>query len=289
MKTLLTLLLPLLAFSLGAASVRAQEVGDTKEIIEARYGSPEISRSWGNRVTWSYGDGARFEFEDGRLIEFVPGKIIRKAVPSSSATDPEPARVVPPPTSQGKPAIQNDSPPAEGSPKRKPETITVGNREIRTFPIAMAVATVYGFLFLGLSQFPANRRTIGAVALALLFSIALLGNLIGLARAHGAVGLPEAIGLLIWATLFVGLCRGSSAAFGIYVILQTLGACVFALVALHLRSWLVLVPALGAAGSVAILFSPPVGGFLDRHRVAVTPPPLPPLEAHRPDLVETRR
>ncbi len=153
----------------------------------------------------------------------------------------------------------------------------------------MAVAIFYGFVFFALNQFPANRRTIGAVAIALLFSLALLGNLIILARAHEEIGIPEVVGLLIWVSLFVGLCRGSSSAFGIYVILQTLGACVFALFALHLRSWLVLIPALSAAGSVSILFSPPVGGFLDRHRVAVIPPPLPPLETVRPDLVETRR
>ncbi len=292
MKAVLVLILLTVALASGGASLHAQEPGDSPELLLRKFGRPEMSRSTGNREFWFYGDGARVVFEEGKLIEFVPsvGKpmpVKRKVARAAPPPAPEPVQEVKP---APQPALPKPPPPppppappvAKPKEEPKPEAIAVGPLQIRTLPIGIAALLGYGALVLVLHQrFRADDHKAGATALSALFAITLVVGLASLAWVRRGIGPLELLGATVLIAAFARAWKGSALAFGTYVVLQAVTAAFFVLGAIYLQSWLMAVPALGAIASVAILYSRPVGGFLDRFKVEaeveveVAPPPTP--------------
>lgn len=255
MKTLCALFLSLLL----PAIVYAQEIGDSTETVRYRLGTPSMERASGTREIWLYGDGAKVAFEGGKVVEYVPAPIVTspKALPKSR------------PTERQKRIDKTVSDRAQAPEESEPETITIGDREIRTAPIALSVMLFYGLFFLGLNQFSAERRWLGAIALALAFGISFLQSIsLAIAASGGAVRGTQVIRLILTIGLMVGIWRGSSRAFGAFVVLSLLGATIGAVMAFSAKSWIFLTPTIVIAGTVAILLSKPVGGFLDRNNPA---------------------
>lgn len=285
MKALFAVILLVLAVPCSTGVVRAQEPGDSPSLLLAKFGRPEMSRTSGNRELWFYGDGARVVFEDGKLVEFVPSVSkplpVKRKVARVAAPEPTPP---PAPVQQVKPtpppvAVKPPPPPAPAAKPKdepKPESIALGPLQIRTLPIMIAAALAYGALVLVLHQrFNAADHKAGAVALAGFFGVTIVAGVISLASVRHGIGPLELLGVVILVASFASVWKGSSLAFGTYVVLQAITAAFFVLGAIYLQSWLMVVPALGAATSVAILYSKPVGGFLDRYKVVEEPLPTP--------------
>ncbi len=258
MKTLCAFVVSILSFLLPSIA-RAQEIGDSTETVRFRHGTPSMERVSGTREIWLYGDGAKVAFEGGKVVEYVPAPAVspKKTLPKARAAE-RSRRIEKTGTDRG-----------QAPEETEPETITVGDREIRTAPIALSVMLFYGLLFLGLNQFSAERRWLGALALALAFGISFLQSVsLAVAASGGAVRGTQLIRLLLTIGLMVGIWRGSSRAFGTFVVLSLLGATIGAIMAFSVKSWILLTPPLVIAGTVAVLFSKPVGGFLDRNNPA---------------------
>jgi hypothetical protein len=258
MKTFGAFILSLLSLLLPATAA-AQEIGDSTETVRFRHGTPSMERVSGTREIWLYGDGAKVAFEGGKVVEYVPAPAVspKKTLPKARASD-RSRRIEKTATDRG-----------QAPEETEPETITIGDREIRTAPIALSVMLFYGLFFLGLNQFSAERRWLGAIALALAFGISFFQSIfLAVAASGGDVRGTQLIRLILTIGLMVGIWRGSSRAFGTFVVLSLLGATIGGIMAFSAKSWFLLTPPLVIAGTVAILLSKPVGGFLDRDNPA---------------------